>query len=122
MIKYLDATDILVIHARVIDKTGGMRGVRDTERLEAAARRPKSQFTGKELYPTVFEKAAVYFEVLAFHHPFTDGDKRTAFVNNYELCANNKTLEKFVLDAVVKKYDVPRVAEWFKKHSQKIKS
>jgi len=121
MTKYLTATDVLVIHAKIIDETGGVHGVRDIGRIEAAVERPKAQFGGRELYPKVFEKAAACFEILAFHHPSIDGNKRAAianaarflFINGYELRANNKALEQFVLDAVVEKYEIQRIAKWF---------
>ena len=84
----------------------------------------KCSLAGK--YLTVFDKAVVYFESCARHHVFIDGNKRTAialaarflFLNGYELKATNRTLENFVLDAVVKRYDISVIAVWFKEHSK----
>lgn len=126
---YFEAEDILVIHARVIDKTGGSHGVRDVGIVSSAANRPRTSFGGKEFYGTVFEKAAAYFESIAFFHPFVDGNKRTAittaarflFLNGYSLEVSNVVLEKFVLDAVTKKYELAVIADWLEKHSKKIK-
>lgn len=127
--KYFEAEDILVIHARIIDKTGGSHAVRDVGIVSSAASRPRTSFGGKEFYVTIFEKAAAYFESIALFYPFIDGNKRTAiaiaarflFLNGYSLEVPNSVLEKFVLDAVVKKYKIERIATWFKKHSKKIK-
>lgn len=126
---YLSGEEVLIIHARIIDETGGAHGVRDNHLLGSIVGRPKMQFGGNDLYPTVFDKAAVYFESCARHHVFIDGNKRTAialaarflYINGYELKIANPLLEKFVLGAVVKKYDLSIIASWLKKHSKKKK-
>ncbi len=125
MIEYLEPDEILMIHARIIDLTGGLHGVRDVAQIASMVERPKLQFGDKDLYPTVFDKAAAYFESCAFHHSFIDGNKRTAIAlatrflyrNGFELIVSNKVMEKFVLNAVIKKYDLPKIASWLKKHS-----
>lgn len=125
--KYISCEEVLVIHARIIDKIGGMHGVRDMNLLASIVERPKMQFGGEDLYPTVFDKAAVYFESCARHHAFVDGNKRTAasivvrflHLNDYKFTATNKAMEKFVLDAVVEKFSLESIAAWFKKHSKK---
>lgn len=127
MIRYLSGKEVLVIHARIIDETGGSHGVRDTRLLASLLQRPRMQFGGKDLYPTIFDKAAVYFESCALHHAFVDGNKRTAvalsarflFLNGYELIVTNAALEKFILAAVRKKYGPAQITTWFKKHSRK---
>ena len=81
-----------------------------------------------ELYPTVFDKAAAYFESIAFDHPFVDGNKRTAlaaaarflYLNGYELAATNRALERFAVTAVKKKYAKDTVSSWFRKHAKKM--
>ena len=128
--RYLTAKDILIIHALLIDETGGAHGVRDLGLLESAAHRPQSVFGGKELYSDIFLKAAVLFESLARNHVFIDGNKRTAIVstarflylNDYELIATNKELERFVLSVVTKKLSLPIMARWFEKHTKKASS
>ncbi|MBI3442529.1 MAG: type II toxin-antitoxin system death-on-curing family toxin [Candidatus Sungbacteria bacterium] len=130
MIRYLDHEEVLIIHARILDETGGLHGVRDIHGVASALGRPKMQFGGADLYPSLFEKAAAYFSSLAFDHPFLDGNKRTAivatarflFLNGYELRATNKILEKFVLRAVVEKYEIKKIAAWLEKHSRKRKA
>ena len=127
--KYISSEDILVIHARIIDAIGGSHGVRDIGSVASVSERPKMKFGGKELYPTVFGKAAAYFESTAFFHPFIDGNKRTAIalaarflsLNGYLLDVSNTAMEKFVLEAVVHKYDISKISDWFKKNSKKLK-
>lgn len=127
MVIYLSDQEILVIHARIIDETGGMHGVRDLNLAASIAERPKMSFSGKDLYPTIFEKAAVYFESCAFHHAFIDGNKRTAialssrflYLNGYNLITTNQVLEKFVLKAVNEKFSLNKISVWLEKHSKK---
>ncbi len=77
--KYLSAEQVLFIHSRLIDETGGSHGIRDTGLLQAAVERPKATFGGKDLYPDIFYKAAALLESLIKNHPFIDGNKRTAW-------------------------------------------
>ena len=127
MVQYLSHEEMLIIHARIIDATGGSHGVGDIHLLGLLAERPKMQFGGKELYPTIFDKAAAYFESCAWHHPFVDGNKRTAIalaarflsLNGYSLKTTNRALEIFVFNAVIKKYDLATLAAWLRKHSKK---
>lgn len=125
VINYLESEEILIIHARIIDQTGGSHGVRDLNQINSMIERPKSQFSGRDLYPTVFDKASAYFESCACHHSFIDGNKRTAIaltsrflhLNGFELKVLNKKLEEFVLSAVIKKYNLAKIAAWIKNHS-----
>lgn len=127
--KYLTAEDILVIHALIIDETGGSHGVRDVGLLASLTERPKAKFGGKEQYKGVFNKAAVYLDSVARYHVFVDGNKRTAiaasarflFLNGYELVATNKEVERFVLRAVMKQPEIKDIASWFKSHSERNK-
>jgi death-on-curing protein len=127
--RYLSPQDILVLHSRVLDETGGPHGIRDLGLLISAMERPKASFGRKEAYKTIFEKAAVYLESLASYHVFIDGNKRTAivasarflFLNGYEVTASSKEVETFVLKVVLKKPGIPEIAEWFRENTQKTK-
>lgn len=125
--KYLTAEQVLFIHSRLIDTTGGIHGVRDIGLLESAVARPQSGFGGEELYPDLFHKAAAIMESLIKNHPFIDGNKRTAItaagiflgMNGYSLETSQKELEKFTLHMAIGKVSLHDAAEWFKKHSHK---
>lgn len=125
--KYLTPQDILVIHAKIIDETGGLHGIRDTGLLISITERPKMRVFDKELYEDVFHKAAVYLEGLTQYHVFSDGNKRTGiaatarflFQNGFTLEVTNKDLETFVLKVAVKRLDIERIASWLRDHSRK---
>lgn len=123
--RYLSAEQVLFIHARVIDETGGAHGVRDLGLLQSAVSRPQATYGGHDLYPDVFHKAAALMESLIGNHPFLDGNKRTAVSaaglfllrNGYALEASQRELETFTLDLVLKKGATEAVTAWFRRHS-----
>ena len=46
--------------------------------LESCLETPLQQFGGKDLYPTLTDKASILFYLLIKNHPFLNGNKRTA--------------------------------------------
>ncbi|MBI3573040.1 MAG: type II toxin-antitoxin system death-on-curing family toxin [Candidatus Kerfeldbacteria bacterium] len=126
---YLDGDELLAIHIRLIQRTGGSQGVRDNHLLKSIFERPKMTFGGKDLYSDLWTKAAVYYEGFTKFHVFVDGNKRTAFIatirflelNGYMLEPSNAEAEKFTLDIIKKKLEVSVIAAWLKKHSRKVR-
>jgi len=68
------------IHRILIDRYGGLNGIRDSNLLESALLRPYQTFDRKELYKTSIQKAAALIESLITNHPFFDGNKRFGYV------------------------------------------
>lgn len=50
----------------------------DLPLLESALANPRQSYGGKELYPTLQEKAAILYYGLIKNHPFKNGNKRAA--------------------------------------------
>ena len=125
MTVFLTVQQILFIHARLIDTTGGEHGLRDLGLLESAASCSQATFDGKELYPDLFQKAAALTESLAQNHPFVDGNKRTAIMvaslflhqNGRRLQTTNEELERFMLLVVNERPSLDDIAAWFLKHT-----
>jgi death on curing protein len=125
-VKYLLPEQVLFIHARLIDETGGAHGVRDLGLLLAALARPQATFDGQDLYPDLFTKTAALAESLLQNHPFVDGNKRTGItsaamflrVNGYKLTVSNAELEKFTFAVVLEHPAIDEIASWFKNNSQ----
>ena len=67
------------LHRILIDKFGGSHGIRDIVALESDIARPFQTFDGKDLYPSILEKAASLIESILINHPFIDGNKRTGY-------------------------------------------
>jgi len=126
MTRYLTAEQVLFIHARLIEETGGEHGVRDLGLLQAAVARPQATFDGEELYPDVFAKAAALMESLVNNHPFLDGNKRTGIaaaalflaLNGVQLTASNPQVVEFTLGVARSQSDLATMAQWLRAHSQ----
>lgn len=74
--RYLTLKEILELHRRIIEESGGLTGIRDLGMLESACAQPLMTFGGDEFYPTVVEKALALGFSLIKNHPFLDGNKR----------------------------------------------
>ena len=103
MSRYLSAQQVLFIHARLTDETGGDHLLRDVGLLASAVARPRAAFAGSDLYPSHEAKAAALMQSLILNHPFLDGNKRTGITaaalfllgNGRRLTADNAELERF---------------------------
>ena len=121
---YVSLEEILRLHFQVIEDFGGSHGVRDESRLKSVVEAPKQIAFGKEQYPTVYEKEAVYLRNIIGDHPFSDGNKRTALTvcgvflirNGKKLTAKPKDLEDFVVQVATDHLDISEIAEWLKNH------
>ena len=74
--RYLTLSEVLDLHRRVIELSGGADGVRDLAGVESAVVQPQMTFGNDELYPTLIDKAAALCFLLVMNHPFVDGNKR----------------------------------------------
>ena len=73
---WVTAEDVILIHSRIIQTTGGIEGLRDRAGLEAAIAAPLQSFGGEDLFPSDIEKIARIGFGLATNHAFLDGNKR----------------------------------------------
>lgn len=74
--KTISYAQALVFHSKLISKTGGSDGVKDTGLIKSALERHKLTFDGEDLYPTLIDKIAVTTTSLVRNHGFIDGNKR----------------------------------------------
>src|SRR3989337_2551413 len=79
--RYVDIEEVYFIHQAIVNKAGTTASVRDFGLLHSAVERPKATFGGQDLYPSVYLKAASLLQSLCLNHPFTDGNKRTAWLS-----------------------------------------
>ena len=72
---------ILSTQEELLERFGGLAGIRDETLLESALHRPQHLFAyGK---PTLFELATAYAAGIVKNHPFLDGNKRAGFMAAY---------------------------------------
>lgn len=75
---FLSVEDVLFVHERVLERDGGLAGVRDLGLLTAAVMTPRQSFGGQYLHEDMASMAAAYLFHLAKIHAFLDGNKRVA--------------------------------------------
>ena len=126
-IRYLSLEQVIRIHREMIQKFGGIEGVRDLKLLDSALNSPRQTFGGDDLYPTVIEKAAILGFGIVSNHPFLDGNKRTghhvmeAFLelNGFVLESNVDEDERLILDIAGGKIDKIAVQDWVRRYARK---
>lgn len=73
---FLDIERVLRIHQSVIERYGGLGGIRDVGLLHSAIAMPQTSFGGEYLHKNLFEMASAYLYHIVQNHPFHDGNKR----------------------------------------------
>lgn len=124
--EYLTLSEVLLLHARLIQLTGGSRGVRDVGLLDAALARPQATFGGDDLYPDLWTKAAALVHSLVHNHLFVDGNKRTALaatgvfleLNGYRLVSSNEEAVDFIRGVIAGQMELEELAAWLRTHSR----
>lgn len=90
--KTLNASDVLLIHEKVIDPNE-LQGLASDKSIEAVINRVENRIQ-YGLIQDVFDLAATYAVVIAVGHVFNDANKRTAFITmDTCLCENGIILE-----------------------------
>ena len=125
MIRYLIPEQVLFLHSRLIEETGGEHGVRDLTMLLSALGRPQATFDGNELYEDVFSKGAALMDSLIRNHPFIDGNKRTAItaaglflrLNDYALQVENDEMVRFTLACAQVQVPLDAMKVWLRRYS-----
>ena len=77
-LEFVRADVLRNVHSRLIERYGGLSGVRDEGALESAVARPKNLFAYGQTESVVQLGAALAWALLR-NHPFVDGNKRAAF-------------------------------------------
>jgi death-on-curing protein len=104
--------------------TGGAIGIRAFGSLESAIAQPKATFDGKDLYPSIIEKAAVLCFSIVQSHPFVDGNKRAGhaamaaflFLNGSEINATIEEQEHIMLTLASGQMKLNESTAWLKEH------
>ena len=120
--RYLTLAEVLDLHRRVIEQTGGADGIRDLGGVESAVAQPQMSFDGVPLYPTITESAAALCFSLVMNHPFVDGNKRVGHaaletflvLNGYELMGDIGDAEKLMLNLAAGEVTRDELLNWIK--------
>ena len=120
--------DVLIVHERMIERTGGDFGIRDIGLIESAIARAQAGYDDYELYSSVEAKAAAIGHGLAANHGFVDGNKRVGTAtmllilrkNGIEISCTEEALVEIGLDIATDRADVDRVTKWILTHKSTI--
>ena len=121
----LSLDEVLVLHDRLIDSSGGATGIRDWGALDSALAQPFATFDGNDLYPDLVAKAAALCFSLVMNHPFLDGNKRVGHaametllvLNGSELVAPVGEQEQVMLDLAARHISREAFARWVREHT-----
>ena len=124
MIRYLSVNEVLELHNRVMQASGGSLGLLDLGALESAVAQPRMIFADKDLYPTLPEKAVALGFSLIQNHPFLDGNKRTGHaametflvLNGHEIQATVDEQQAVILGVAASKVKREAFLEWLREH------
>ncbi|HXV77560.1 MAG TPA: type II toxin-antitoxin system death-on-curing family toxin [Candidatus Polarisedimenticolaceae bacterium] len=99
-ILFLTVDEGLAMHERLVERFGGLSGVRDAGLLESALYRPQTGY-----YRDLADMGTALFESLLMNHPFVDGNKRVAFfatdvffrLNGWKLAVDAGRTHRFLI-------------------------
>ena len=120
----LTVDEIIGIHEKLVEASGGSSALRDKGLLESAVYSAEASFDDVEMYPTVEEKAARLAYSLINNHAFVDGNKRigvfvmlmTLKLNHVKLTYTQAELTRLGLDTASGKADYEDVLTWIREH------
>lgn len=73
---WLSKENLILLHDELINKFGGLKGIRDEGILESLVELPFLKFKGNELYLTQLEKIVRLSYSITINHCLFDGNKR----------------------------------------------
>lgn len=120
----LSKSQILLLHEQLIAETGGSTGLRDEGILDSALNAPFQTFGGKDVYPSLQQKAARLCFGLVKNHPFVDGNKRIGIhvmlvflaLNGIELQHTQTELSDVILQLAAGDIQFSDLLDWILTH------
>jgi death-on-curing protein len=125
MAEYLTVAEIYSMQFMLVERFGGLQGVRDNGAIEAAVFRPQIGY-----YNSLEEEAAALMESLGNNHGFLDGNKRIAFTatdvflrrNGFYLKAGEKEAYEFIAGSMGRsEFRFGRILDWIRLHIKPLK-
>ena len=116
--------NILLLHQKMAEASGGSEGVREIGSIESALARASASFAGVEADSGVIEKAAAVGCSLTQNHGFIDGNKRIGMATMLLILRRNGVQIAYTQDELIAlglavaqgDMDVPETVEWISRH------
>lgn len=126
--RYLTLAEVLDLHRRVMEQSGGAGGVRDLSGVASAVAQPQMTLGDDELYPDIEAKATALCFSLVMNHPFIDGNKRVGHaametflvINGWELSADVDDAENVILSLAAGELSREELSEWVTSHVRRL--
>lgn len=120
----LTKEQVLLLHDRLVEVTGGSKGIRDEGMLDSALSNPFQSFGGEELYPGIQAKAAQLCYGLVKNHAMLDGNKRLGAhvmlvflaLNGFELIYTQQELSDTILAVASGEMNAENLLQWIIQH------
>ncbi|MRH72284.1 type II toxin-antitoxin system death-on-curing family toxin [Lactobacillus reuteri] len=128
---YLTKEEIIMVNHQVLTRTGQKyMGIQYPESLSVIVEQPQMTVFNRELYPSIWLKAAYIVQKITKKHIFIDGNKRTAYLclllflkkNSWELHLNADEGEAFVVQITLaddSEEEMIKIAHFLEKHCVK---
>lgn len=124
--KYLTGEQVIKLHRKLIETSGGSLGIRDEGMLDSALKTPLQTFDNRELFPSIQEKATRLAFGLIKNHPFVDGNKRIGThvmliflaLNGITLSYTDEELIEIILRVASGKADERDLYQWIENHQE----
>ena len=122
--RHLTLGEVVELHRRLLQTSGGTPAIRDLAALESAIAQPKATFASIDLHPTLAEKAAALGFSLILNHPFVDGNKRVGhaametflMLNGFEIDAPVDAQARLMLDLAAGRIGRSDLIDWLRRH------
>ncbi|MFZ0314749.1 MAG: type II toxin-antitoxin system death-on-curing family toxin [Candidatus Korobacteraceae bacterium] len=121
---YLTVAEVHQMQHILVDRFGGLHGVRDKGAIESAVFRPQTGY-----YNSLEEEAAALMESLANNHGFVDGNKRIAFaaadtflrVNGAYIDVDPLKAYEFIDGALQRQeFRFANIVDWIREHAKQL--
>ena len=128
---YLTKEEIIMVNHQVLTRTGQKyMGIQYPEGLSVIVEQPQMTVFNRELYPSIWLKAAYIVQKITKKHIFIDCNKRTAYLclllflkkNSWELHLNADEGEAFVVQITLaddSEEEMIEIAHFLEKHCVK---
>ena len=120
MAEYLTVGEVYRMQFLLVERFGGLHGVRDKNAVEAAVFRPQTGY-----YNSIQEEAAALMESFGNNHGFIDGNKRIAFTatdvflrrNDFYIDVSGPEGHEFIDGSMNRsEFRFPRILDWIRQH------
>jgi len=123
--RYLSGDELVYLHARIIQTTGGVPGVRDEDFAQSIATKVRMAQAGQEFFQDIFYRAGMLLHLVVTGQPFQDGNKRAGIaaagtllsLNGQVLTATDHEIVDLCRAVERGSVDAETIGEWLKSKS-----